>query len=461
MEKIKTSATGAKIGPITGLAYGCGDAACNIVCGMISGLLVLFYTDYVGISAAAVGVIMLISRCFDGVSDFIMGWVISKTHSKYGQSRPWILRMVLPYCIGSVLLFTVPHTSNTLMLAYIFVTYNFVNTICYTAINLPYGSLSIMMTRDTGERAKLSAWRMAISPLGRIVSVSCSLPLIKLFGDTQAAWAKVMCIWAVAGFVLLMFCFIRCKETVQIDPNAENSNVTLLQNVKALAVNQYFWVGMSLWALQGIAYTVSGTMLPYYCKYIFGSDTLYSPLYFAEQVIGMVVVLACPFLAKYLAKNKLIILGSLMVIAGEIILLTNPHNFQLLILSCVMRAVGLSPLNGYVFVIIGDAVEYGQWKTHIRQESFVFSAGSVGAKVGMGLASAILSGLMAAAGYVSSASGAVQQPASAISAIINLYIWGPIVVFVLVSLICAFYKLDKLFPTIMKELKEREARGEL
>lgn len=77
------------------------------------------------------------------------------------------------------------------------------------------------------------------------------------------------------------------------------------------------------------------------CKYIFGSDTLYSSLYFAEQVIGMVVILACPFLTKYLAKNKLIILGSLVVIAGEVILLTDPHNFYLLIISCVMRAVGL------------------------------------------------------------------------------------------------------------------------
>lgn len=449
-----------KIGALTGLAYGCGDAACSIVFGMISSLLVLFYTDYVGISAAAVGAIMLLSRCLDGVSDFVMGWLVSRTHSRFGQSRPWLLRMALPFCIGSILLFTVPRTSEMLMILYVFITYNFVSTVCYTAINLPYGSLSIMMTRDTGERAKLSAWRMAISPLGRIVAVSCSLPLIKMLGDTQAAWIKVMTLWSILGFLLLMFCFIRCKETVQADASTSDSNVSLWKHVKALAVNQYFWISMILWALECVSYTVSGTMLPYYCKYILGSDTIYSPLYLIEQVVGILVVLSCPFLAKYLAKNKLIIIGSLIVIAGQVILLTNPDSFQLTLLSCVMRAIGLSPLNGYVFVMIGDAVEFGHWKTHLRQEGFVFSAGSVGAKVGMGLASAALSGLMGAAGYISSTGVAVTQPASAIAAITNLYIWAPVVVFVLVAVVCAFYKLDKMYPTIMKELREREARGE-
>ena len=74
----------------TRVSYGLGDTACNVVYGMIGSLLTIFYTDYVGISAAAIGVIMLISRIFDGCSDVIMGFVVNKTHSKYGQSRPWI-----------------------------------------------------------------------------------------------------------------------------------------------------------------------------------------------------------------------------------------------------------------------------------------------------------------------------------------------------------------------------------
>ena len=117
----------------TRVSYGLGDTACNVVYGMIGSLLTIFYTDYVGISAAAIGVIMLISRIFDGCSDVIMGFVVNKTHSKYGQSRPWILWMAIPYAVSAVLLFTVPHTATNIQLIYIFVTYNFTATVCYTA----------------------------------------------------------------------------------------------------------------------------------------------------------------------------------------------------------------------------------------------------------------------------------------------------------------------------------------
>lgn len=93
---------------LTRIAYGSGDVACNIVYGMISSLLVLFYTDYAGVAAYLAGLVMLISRIFDGVSDIVMVWVVSKTHSKYVQSRPWILRAALPYSVGAVLLFCIP-----------------------------------------------------------------------------------------------------------------------------------------------------------------------------------------------------------------------------------------------------------------------------------------------------------------------------------------------------------------
>ena len=133
-----------RIGFLTRVAYGSGDVACNIVYGMISTLLVMFYTDYAGVPAYLAGLVMLISRIFDGVSDVVMGYVVSKTHSRFGQSRPWIIRMALPYAIGAVLLFAIPQTNSALVqFLYMFITYNFVTTVCYTAINLPYGSLSV------------------------------------------------------------------------------------------------------------------------------------------------------------------------------------------------------------------------------------------------------------------------------------------------------------------------------
>lgn len=446
----------------TRFAYGCGDTACNVVFGMISTLLTLFYTDYVGISAASVGLVMLLSRCFDGVSDAIMGVIVEKTNSKWGKSRPWILWMSVPYAVSAVLLFTVPHTTEFLQILYMFVTYNFCTTICYTAINLPYSSLSAMMTRESSERDMLSIVRMGLSPFGRILAVTCTMPVVKLFGDDQAAWAKTMGVWAVIALVLLLICFLKCEEKVEIEAKKKQAEIPLGKALKALVTNQYFWAAVILWTMQNAIYCVTGTILPYYCKYVFGNDTwMYSALYLTETLIIVVVTFCSPILLNKFGKRNMSLAGIILALAGQIAFCMNPYSFPWMVMSCVIRGIGLAPMNSVVFGIIGDVVEFGQWKTHIRQESLIFAGGSVGQKLGAGLTSAIITGFLSLSGYISSASGAVTQPEEAINMIINLYKFGPMFIWIVLIITLGLYKLDKKYPAIMEELREREARGEL
>lgn len=447
---------------LTRIAYGSGDVACNIVYGMISTLLVLFYTDYAGISPVIVGTVMMLSRIFDGVSDVVMGYIVSRTHSRWGQSRPWILWMALPYAVGAVLLFTVPHTNETLQFLYMFITYNFCTTICYTAINLPYGSLSAMMTRDSAQRDLLSVFRMGMSPLGRIIAVTFTLPLVKFFGNDQAAWIKCMSIWAVLALILLVICFARCEEKVRIPARESQGNVSLGKNLKALVKNQYFWAVLLLWTFQGTTQTVVGTILPYYCKYVYHNDTwMYSTLYFIETVVIILVTFLCPLLRRFLHKSRIILLGGILVLAGQLLFLMDPYNFQWCIFTTVLRGVGQAPLSAFIFGMIGDVVEFGQWKTHLRQESFIFSGGSVGAKIGMGASQAVITGILSLCGYIASTGASVTQPDSVIHAIIGIYAFAPIIVWILVVVVVLLYRLDKKYPAIMQELGEREARGEM
>lgn len=297
---------------------------------------------------------------------------------------------------------------------YIFVTYNFCTTVCYTAINLPYGSLSVMMIRVSSERDMLSVVRMGLSPLGKIIAVTCTTLLVKLFGDDQAAWVKTMMVWAVIALILLLICFINCKETVVIAGKEKAEKVPVGKGLKLLVTNKYFWAVLLLWIFQSVSFSVSGTILPYYCKYIFKNDTwLYSVLYLAE-ILTMVV---CIFLC--------------------------------------------APLNAVVFGMSGDVVEFGQWKTHVRQKSLIFAVASIGTKVGAGVASAAMTGRMSFAGYISTSSGMATQPQSALNMIIQIYKIGPLIVAGGVLIVLLFYKLDKKYADIMKELIDREARGEL
>ncbi len=446
----------------TRFAYGCGDTACNIVFGMISTLLTLFYTDYVGINAATIGLIMLISRIFDGVSDAIMGLIVDHTKSKWGKARPWILWMSAPFAISAVLLFAVPHTTAFVQAIYIFVTYNLINTVCYTAINLPYSSLSALMTRISSERDMLSVVRMGLSPFGRILAVTCTMPVVKLFGNDQAAWIKTMAIWASIAFVLLLICFFKCEEKVVIEAKEKQEKIPIKKSLKALATNKYFWAVVILWTMQNGIYCVTGTILPYYCKYIFHNDTwMYSAIYLTETLIIVAATFFSPVLLKKFGKRNMSLAGAILALAGQLIFCLNPTDFGFLVFSCVIRGLGLAPLNSIVFGFLGDVVEYGQWKTHLRQESLIFAGSSVGMKVGAGLTSAIITGLLSFAGYISSTTGSIEQPGSAIQMIIDVYRFAPLVVWITVIITLSLYKLDKMYPQIMKELALREERGEL
>lgn len=446
----------------TRVAYAGGDVACNVIFGMVGTLLTLFYTDYVGINPATVGMVMLISRLFDGVSDLIMGVIVENTKSKWGKSRPWILWMSVPYALSAVLLFTVPHTPGMLQAIYLFVTYNFCTTLCYTALNLPYGSLSAMMTRMSTERDMLSVVRMGLSPLGRIMAVTFTLPLVKLFGDTQAAWVKTMAIWSAIALILLIICFAKCKETVIIEAQKKAEKVSLAKGFHALITNQYFWAVLVLWMLQSVSFGISGTILPYYCKYIFNNDTwMYSTLYLTETLILVACIFLCAPLIRKFGKRNVALAGSFIALAGQLLFFLNPVSFPWMVMSCIARAIGLAPLNAAVFGMIGDVVEFGQWKTHIRQESLIFAGGSIGTKVGSGVASAAMTGLLSLAGYISSSTGTVAQPQQALDMIINIYKGGPLIVAVLAALTLTLYGLDKKYTAIMDELILREAQGEL
>lgn len=445
----------------TRISYGLGDTAMNIVAGAMT-ILTFFYTDYAGVEPTTVGLVFLISRIFDGVSDLIMGFIVERTNSKWGKSRPWILWSSIPFCVSIVLIYTVPQGSDFMKFVYLFITYNFCNTICYTALNLPYGSLSAMMTRISRERDMLSITRMALSPIGKIISISATLPLIKVLGDNQAAWIKVMSIWAVLAFILLMLCFTQCKETVVIEARKKVSKVPIIKSLKCLFCNKYFWMAMTIWMMQCIIQMVTGTILPYYCKYIFHDDSLFSILLLCEVITTIVcTILFCPKLLKRFGKRNMSLIGVVVALVGHLIYCLNPTSFSWVVFSCIIRGIGFAPLNSVIFGFLGDVVEYGQWKFHVRQEGLIFSGGSVGYKVGTGITGAFITVLMSWSGYISSSTADAVQPQSAIDMIVNMYMYGMILIWVILLVVLLCYKLDKLYPKIMRDLVAREAHGEL
>ena len=438
------------------ICYGLGDSACNVVYGLCSTLLTFFYTDYVGISAAVVGIIFLITRVFDGVSDIIMGFITDRTKSKYGKARPWILWMAVPYAVTFVALFFVPANASVMVQAiYIFVTYNLVNTVVYTALNLPYSTMASLITRDQKSRTSTQAIRIFCGPMGKMVVTVSTLPLVKALGNTQKSWIIVSVIFAVIALVLLLVCFFNIEERVVIEA-AQNKKVSVGENLKALFSNQYWAICLGLWGVMVMMSTVSGTITTYYCKYMLGNEGLYSPIYAAELIAQSIVVLIVPHFVTRFGKRNLTLAGIVLVIVAQFVWITNPLSVTVAMTSAVLRGIGVAPLWACVFPMIADSAEFGQWKTHVRQDGMIFSAASVGSKLGGGLASAGIGLLMNSVGYNGLA--ATQTP-EAMSMFRSICMYAPIGFSVIIVVLCLLYKLDKLYPQVIADLKERDAQG--
>jgi len=440
------------------ICYGLGDSACNVVYGLCSTLLTFFYTDYVGVSMATVGIVFLITRFFDGISDIIMGFITDRTKSKWGKARPWILWMAVPYAVTFVLLFMIPADATEMVQAvYIFVTYNLVNTVVYTALNLPYSTMASLITRDAKSRASTQAWRIFCGPGGKMVVTVATLPLVNFFGGTQQSWIIVACIYAVVALILLLICFFNIEERVVIKA-AEGKTFTVGQNLKALFSNQYWAICLGLWGVMVMMSTVSGTITTYYCKYTLGNEELYSMIYAAELIAQCIVVLIVPNYVMRFGKRNLTLSGILLVIVAQLIWMMNPLNVTFAMVSAVLRGIGVAPLWACVFPMIADSAEFGQWKTHVRQDGMIFSAASVGSKLGGGLASAGVGLLMDSVGYDGLAA---TQTESALAMIEAICLYAPIFFSAIIVVLCLLYKLDKIYPQVMADLKERDKQGVL
>ncbi|MBO4806220.1 MAG: MFS transporter [Paludibacteraceae bacterium] len=164
------------------VSYALGDASANIAWRGVATFLFIFYTDVFGLTPAGVGLLMMIARFSDGVSDVLMGIVGDHTQTKYGKFRPWILWTAVPLGIILSLLFTNPDWSPGWKVAYAYTTY-ILFTLIYTANNIPYGALMAVMTGDDKERVKIGSFRMVGAFAGGMIVQGSLLLLVSYFGN--------------------------------------------------------------------------------------------------------------------------------------------------------------------------------------------------------------------------------------------------------------------------------------
>lgn len=445
--------TGEKIGLFEKVAYGGGDLASNLILVITTTYVTFFYTDALGLNPGIIGMILMVSRLFDGFTDVFMGFIMDKTESKDGKARVWLKRGAIPIGIATVLIFLVPNTGDFGKYVYITITYNLVTTVLYTMINIPYGALTALMSRDQDERMIINVFRMFMAQAGSLIINAMTLPLVNSFGGSehQKSWVIVSIIYAVVAVLLFYLTYFKVKERVHATEG--QVEVSFKDSIGLILQNKYWLILVGIWVSMVLGLSMSMAVGTYYAKYLLGNEN-YAGILAAAGILPVLVFM--PFIAnlnlKY-GKRNVALVGAIITLVSHLIILVNPTSFNWILFTKFVAGIGSATNTATMFAMVADTIEYGHWKTGTRVEGVLYSSTTFGAKVGAGVGSAIALAIIAKAGY----DGLLAtQSVSALAAIKSLYLYVPIP-FAFINIILYYmYKLDAIYPQVMEDLEKLE-----
>jgi len=435
------------------LGYGIGDLGYALIWQMISLYLLFFYTDVFGISAGQAGIIFLIARAWDAVNDPLLGFIADRTQTRWGKFRPYLLFGAVPAGICLVLVFTTPNLGNTGKFVWALVTYMILGMV-YTAVNLPYGSLLAVCTRDQGDRSSLAAYRMIFGFLGVMVVGILTKPLVGRFPNEQIGFQAVSAIYAIVAVIIIWVVFASVKEKVKPE---EAKKYSLKETFKILAINKPLLLICSAVLFVTTAITIRSAVGMYFFKYNLAREDLF-PVFMAILVVSMILgCIVANSARKKFEKKSLYLIGMIIFAIGDIGIFFSPYSaIKLIIFFTVLAGLGTGIFYVLLLAMVADTVEYAEWKTGKRAEGITYSLYTFMAKLSAALGGAGAGAILSLSGYVPNS----VQTASVDFSIRALFTLGPFVSGVIAVIIMNYYPLDsKLFAQIVKDLENRNAES--
>ena len=448
------------------LAYGVGGGfATNAINLFATTFAIVFYTEVMHVNPATATSVVGVSKILDGLSDLIAGRVIDNTKpGKFGKARIWLLRMIPFTVVAMLAMYLMPRNlSGFGQIAYMFITYNLLSTVCYTFTYVAHSTLNGLMTRDQKSRGTNGGVFMIGNVIASLLGNATIITGVKLlsknpefsnYGD-QTGWLRLVGIWMVlmciAQLVIVFGTFERV--TVAEEPNEKQlkeKNIPLSLSLKALFTNKYWIYNIIIGICINVLLASANAATSYFMTYVLGDAEFYE-LYSTIYGLSMLAALFVGFIILAKAgKRNTVIIGMVICAASTLLPLIRVTK-SIMIVSAVLSGIGYG-IAGCAFAsVIQDTLTYGEWKNGFSMVGIGNAANSFCAKIGNSLGTIVLGAIMSATGFVS---GALVQSESAIGGLKIVYIWLPFL-FSLITMVAAFlYNLDKIYPQVEADLAE-------
>jgi sugar (glycoside-pentoside-hexuronide) transporter len=431
--------------------YGLGDMAANFVFQAMMALQLNFYTDTFGLTAAQAGTMFLVVGLGAAVFNPVMGVIADRTHTRWGRFRPWLLWTAVPFGVIGVLTFTTPDLSPSAKLMYAWVTYLLLRLI-YTANNVPYASLTGVMTDDPNERTSIASYRQLFANAAGFIVQSLAIPMVIFLGHGSSArgYQLTMGIFLVTSVAMFLIAFAVSKERIQPDPKQKTS---VGRDLADLMKNGPWITLFLVTTFYFIALMIRGSvMLPYF-KYCAGNQILFS-WFNGFGLTALLIGVACSTaLTKRIGKRTLFFWSMLVTGVLCIALFFLPATATTAIIGLeVLRQFAYGCSGPVLWAMMGDVADFGEWKTGRRATGTVTAAVVFALWIGLALGGAIAGWLLSFYGYVPNA---VQSDHAMMGIRLIASVYSG-VAFLAAAVCLLFYGITmKLNMTISHDLTER------
>lgn len=436
------------------IGYGFCDLGGNLFFTAIGLWLMIYLTDTVGIAAGFAGIVVAIGKIWDAVTDPIAGFLSDRTRSRWGRRRPWILFGSFPLCVAMIIMFTNPELgSQTALFVWGVVAFCFLNT-AYTAVNIPYNSLTPELTQDYHERTSLNGFRFGFAVIGTLVGAGLALPIVGFFPTKSVGFMAMGAIFGSAMLVTALITFFSVREpTTDHEKTGKGFFATYLKVFR----NRPYLLILGAYALHVTALTIVMSVAAYYFKYIHHDEQLTTMAMLMLLMTAFIFIPVSVMLSKKFGKKIVYGAGMVILAANLMVLFALGHRYPAGFSLGLMCSAGIGLGLTYVmpWAMVPDAVEYDYLLSGERTEGAFYGIWTFGIKIGQAIALAITGAVLSVAGYVPDAA---QTPDAQLG--IRLLV-GPItaVIFIAAIAVLSLYPInEKRYNEIVEQIREMEKK---
>lgn len=433
------------------LGYMFGDFGNDFTFIFASVFLMVFYTKVMGISAGAVGTLFLVARLVDAFTDITMGRIVDRMKpGKDGKFRPWIRRMCIPVVLASFLMYqgSLAGASMAVKIVYMYATYILWGSICYTAINIPYGSMASVLSADADARAALSTFRSVGGMLANLV-IGVGAPLLVYTTDAAGnqivqgrRFTVVAGLFSVLALVCYLLCYFLTTERVKFEKKDKEEKASIGQTLKNLVTNRAL-LGIILASLLIlIAQLLSQTVNQYLFIDYFKNKGALSVMTLTGIVPALLLApFAVPVSKKY-GKKEVGVFGCICGgISCLILYFMHTTSPVIYIIINTIGFLGFGIFNLILWAFITDVIDDQEIRTGKREDATIYAMYSFARKIGQALAGGLGGYALGIIGYDSARQVQTQKVADGIY---NLSTILPAFIYIAVGLCLMFiYPLDK------------------